>query len=399
MATLTGELAKVVSTRDIPELKQEIKEALVSDNLKSLSNGQKSELLDALCQSVGLNPLSQPFIIMEVRESQDAPTKHKVYATRDCTEQLRKIYQVNAKKTGTRQNEEVYMVDVEVSDNTGRIDFATGVVGLRNRYGPLKGDRLANAIMRCETKAKRRATLSICGLGFLDETETDTHDAVPLGGNSEPSELPNVPEEGQESKIPESQEKWVCDEAKRTAIMKLVPVGDADDFCNFLEWSSKRWKIDPPVRGVVDIPNQKFYDAMLKALQATEPKGEVKIGEHDPTPEFVRWKNWADNPYKQAKKDPETKEKENKARDEETITMKQSRELLSLLDSPEQAPLFKDFLAYVSKEVWKDDPPIRNTSAIKVKNLDYMREALAKDQSTGESGFTLWLQEAEGGVD
>jgi len=32
----------------------------------------------------------------------------------------------------------------------------------------------ANAIMKCETKAKRRVTLSICGLGFLDETEVDS---------------------------------------------------------------------------------------------------------------------------------------------------------------------------------------------------------------------------------
>src|SRR5690606_24912460 len=33
---------------------------------------------------------------------------------------------------------------------------------------------LANAYMKAETKAKRRVTLSICGLGWLDETETET---------------------------------------------------------------------------------------------------------------------------------------------------------------------------------------------------------------------------------
>jgi hypothetical protein len=32
---------------------------------------------------------------------------------------------------------------------------------------------LANALMKAETKAKRRATLSICGLGMLDETEVE----------------------------------------------------------------------------------------------------------------------------------------------------------------------------------------------------------------------------------
>ena len=40
--------------------------------------------------------------------------------------------------------------------------------------GKLKGDVLCNAIMKAETKAKRRVTLSVCGLGFLDESEIET---------------------------------------------------------------------------------------------------------------------------------------------------------------------------------------------------------------------------------
>jgi hypothetical protein len=40
--------------------------------------------------------------------------------------------------------------------------------------GGLKGEALANAEMKAVTKAKRRLTLSICGLGWLDETEIST---------------------------------------------------------------------------------------------------------------------------------------------------------------------------------------------------------------------------------
>nr|MBA2706681.1 hypothetical protein [Gemmatimonadaceae bacterium] len=40
--------------------------------------------------------------------------------------------------------------------------------------GALKGDALANALMKAVTKAKRRVTFSICGLGTLDETELET---------------------------------------------------------------------------------------------------------------------------------------------------------------------------------------------------------------------------------
>jgi hypothetical protein len=47
--------------------------------------------------------------------------------------------------------------------------------------GTLKGDALANALMKCETKAKRRVTLSLAGLGWLDETELETIPGVRVG--------------------------------------------------------------------------------------------------------------------------------------------------------------------------------------------------------------------------
>ena len=52
-------------------------------------------------------------------------------------------------------------------DKEGREDSSTGAVSIAS----LKGEALANAIMKAETKSKRRVTLSLCGLGMLDETE------------------------------------------------------------------------------------------------------------------------------------------------------------------------------------------------------------------------------------
>jgi hypothetical protein len=49
----------------------------------------------------------------------------------------------------------------------GRIDEATGAVTISG----LKGEALANAMMKAETKAKRRVTLSMSGLNMLDESE------------------------------------------------------------------------------------------------------------------------------------------------------------------------------------------------------------------------------------
>ena len=57
----------------------------------------------------------------------------------------------------------------QAEDKTGRCDESTGIVNITG----LKGTDLANELMKAETKAKRRVTLSICGLGMLDESEID----------------------------------------------------------------------------------------------------------------------------------------------------------------------------------------------------------------------------------
>ena len=43
-----------------------------------------------------------------------------------------------------------------------------------------------NAKLKAITKAKRRVTLSICGLGFLDETEIET---IPTRPHSQPAQI------------------------------------------------------------------------------------------------------------------------------------------------------------------------------------------------------------------
>ena len=62
------------------------------------------------------------------------------------------------------------IVTVRAEARDGR---ATEEIGALPIAG-LKGDALANALMKCVTKAKRRAVLSLCGLGMMDETELET---------------------------------------------------------------------------------------------------------------------------------------------------------------------------------------------------------------------------------
>ena len=140
-----------------------IEEVLVQGNLQSLSSEQRLSYYKEVCSSLGLNPLTKPFEYITLNG------KLTLYATRTCTDQLRKINKVSVRIKDRQNLDGVYLVTAEATDSTGRVDESIGAVPISS----LKGDALANALMKSETKAKRRATLSICGLGFLDESEIE----------------------------------------------------------------------------------------------------------------------------------------------------------------------------------------------------------------------------------
>jgi len=138
--------------------------ALILGDLAGLKQDERLNYYKAVCESVGLNPLTKPFDYITLNG------KMVLYATRACTDQLRKIHGVSVLELKKEWQEGVLSVVCKVSDKSGRTDVATGALMVLN----LKGNDLANALMKAETKAKRRATLSICGLGVLDETEIET---------------------------------------------------------------------------------------------------------------------------------------------------------------------------------------------------------------------------------
>lgn len=152
------------------ELKK-IESVLIQGDLRALNPEERLNYYKKVCESLGLNPLTKPFeyIILNGRLT--------LYARKDCTEQLRKIYGVSILDIETTFTGDLYIVKVKAQDKSGKRDVASGVVQVTN----LAGEKLANALMKCETKAKRRVTLSICGLGLLDESEIENiHDKMTL---------------------------------------------------------------------------------------------------------------------------------------------------------------------------------------------------------------------------
>lgn len=150
-----------VAERNPAEIMEQV---IVKGDLSKLTPEQRGQYYMKVCESVGLNPLTKPFEYIQLNG------KLTLYALRGCTDQLRSIHKVSVLDMTEAEREGVFIVTAKVQNGEGRTDMAKGAVTITG----LKGDALANAMMKAETKAKRRATLSICGLGFLDETEIET---------------------------------------------------------------------------------------------------------------------------------------------------------------------------------------------------------------------------------
>jgi hypothetical protein len=159
-------------------LPEKVEKVLISGDLSPLSPEERTNYYKLVCKSLGLNPLTMPFQYIVFRENDGGPGRLALYARKDCAEQLRKLYGIWCVSLKREMSEDVCMVEAHVRDKSGKEDFATGVVSLwkikDGKRFKLDGKELCNAIMKAETKAKRRATLSICGLGFLDESEIET---------------------------------------------------------------------------------------------------------------------------------------------------------------------------------------------------------------------------------
>jgi hypothetical protein len=136
---------------------------LVRGDLSPLTPHQRAEYYQTVCKSLGLNPLTKPFEYLHLSG------KLVLYALKSCTDQLRAIYGVSVTELKESAHEGIFVVTAYVRNQAGRTDASKGAVSIVG----LKGEALANAMMKAETKAKRRATLSLCGLGFLDESEVD----------------------------------------------------------------------------------------------------------------------------------------------------------------------------------------------------------------------------------
>jgi hypothetical protein len=141
-----------------------IESFVLKGDISAMPPEQKASYYIDLCQRWELDPSTCPieFILMQgklvpyVRKVGTDQIARKQRLTRET------IFGPEVVKIGEAS---VVMCKVKVTAPDGRSEVSTATV-------PLKDP--SNDFMKAETKAKRRATLSIHGLGLLDESELET---------------------------------------------------------------------------------------------------------------------------------------------------------------------------------------------------------------------------------
>ena len=138
-------------------------DVLGTGDLSRLSNVQRVGHYLRVCRSLGLNPLSRPLDWIVFKDP-DGAEKLTLYANQSCAAQLRRQHHIRVEVVRREVVGELFVCEVKASTPDGREDFASKYVPLTNRHGRLTGQQLGNAMMKAETGAKRRVTLSMVGL-------------------------------------------------------------------------------------------------------------------------------------------------------------------------------------------------------------------------------------------
>lgn len=169
-----GELSTVIEGVEKLDATTLLK-VISSGDCSSLNDKQKVAYYVARCETAGLDPRARPF------EYVNLGGKLVLYANKGASDQLAGNHGIRTEILSQATENGIRTVHVRATSKDGKVTEDIGCVSL----GSATGDQLGNAMMKAVTKAKRRAILSLCGLGLPDETEVET---IPSG--TAPAPLP-----------------------------------------------------------------------------------------------------------------------------------------------------------------------------------------------------------------
>lgn len=272
-------MANDLAVREGEQLDSKTLLSVVSNgDCAALSPEQKVSYYRARCDAAGLDPRAQPFAFIKLQG------KEVLYCLKGGTEQLAAKHGVVVEVVSQTTDSGIRTVTVRARTRDGRQTDEIGCVTV----GSATGDALANVYMKAVTKAKRRAVLSICGLGMIDETELETIKNVDT-----PPSLPMPRRKGE--KAPEApkpapaviEAAAPAPEATTATVEEepiVVPVRDNDEgeWVRVLEVSEKPTKKGGKSYGIKVQPNgdtdpfyvNTFSDTLVATARTAHEKGE-----------------------------------------------------------------------------------------------------------------------------
>lgn len=236
-------------TNAIQKQQSEIIEQVVMEgDLSKLSPQQRMAYYNQVCETLNLNPYTRPFDYIKLNG------KVTLYAKKDATDQLRNRDKISIEPPDIQYVDDWIVVTVSARTGDGRTDSDVGVVNRKDMQG-----NFGNALMKAVTKAKRRVTLSICGLGWLDETEID---AIPTA-------QPVIVDTSTGEIVQHTAQP--ANGAQRPAVASATqPDANIEDDCSkFITWARKR-------NGVGEPATEKQYQYLAGTVDAITGRDDHK---------------------------------------------------------------------------------------------------------------------------
>lgn len=147
--------------------------AIIDGDLKVLTDAERVDYYFSLCEGFGLDPRTKPLEYMNFKG------KVVLYMTAGGAQQVAAKNDVSTRIVREGVVNGCIKFTAEARTKDGRSTESSALIHIEG----LKGDAYCNAVMKCETKAKRRAILSLCGMAVMDESEIETTPAIRIDAN------------------------------------------------------------------------------------------------------------------------------------------------------------------------------------------------------------------------